>query len=151
MEACFIGHRTIEKSDDLSSILKKTIIALVNKGVTTFLFGSKSEFDSLSWEIVTQLKLEFPHIKRVYVRSNFQHIDKTYESYLSKSYEDTYFPKRLENAGKSSYVVRNYEMIERSQYCIFYYNNSYKGHNSGTAIAFKYAIRRKKIIINSFI
>ncbi|MBQ7339700.1 MAG: hypothetical protein IJW43_02465 [Clostridia bacterium] len=63
MQVCFIGHRTIQKNEELISSLKQTIIELINKGATTFLFGSKSEFDDLSWELVTELKETFPFIK----------------------------------------------------------------------------------------
>ncbi|MBO5926255.1 MAG: hypothetical protein J6Q38_01675 [Clostridia bacterium] len=50
-----------------------------------------SEFDELSWEVVTLLKKEYPYIKTVYVRSAFQHINDFYEKYLLNSYEETYF------------------------------------------------------------
>ena len=56
MKACFIGHRTIEKTNELIVSLKETIVTLINNGVATFLFGSKSAFDNLSWEIITELK-----------------------------------------------------------------------------------------------
>ena len=72
MKVCFIGHRTIEKSEELISSIKKTVITLVNKGATTFLFGGMGDFDDLSWEVVTVLKEKYPSIKRVYVRSAFQ-------------------------------------------------------------------------------
>lgn len=102
MKVCFIGHRTIQKDEELISSLKQTIIDLINKGATTFLFGSMSEFDDLSWEIVTTLKTKYPFIKRVYVRSAYRYIDKCYENYLLESYEETYFPPKLESAGKYS-------------------------------------------------
>ena len=60
MQACFIGHRTIEKNEELISSLKETIVILVNKGVNTFLFGSMSEFNDLAWKVVTELKNEYP-------------------------------------------------------------------------------------------
>ena len=107
MKACFIGHRTIENTEELALSLKELVSVLIKNGVTTFLFGSMSKFDSLSWEIVTELKKEHPFIKRVYVRSLYQYIDKDYEEYLLKYYEETYFPESLQNAGKSSYVKRN--------------------------------------------
>lgn len=161
MQVCFIGHRNIEKTDEMISLLRKTIITLIDKGVTTFLFGSKSEFDTLSWKIVTELKSKYPFIKRVYVRSVYPHISKSYEEYILKSYEETYFPSKLENAGKFSYVERNYEMIDNSTYCVFYYNENYRppqnrntifpsSSNSGTKIAYKYATKKKKIIINLY-
>ena len=153
MQACFIGHRKIEKREELISSLKETIITLVDKGVTTFLFGSMGEFNELSWQIVTILKEKFPLIKRIYVRSAYPYIEKSYEEYLLTSYEETYFPPKLEKAGKYAYVERNYEMIDNSMYCIFYYNENYipqSKRTSGTKIAYKYAIRKKKQIINLY-
>ena len=165
MRACFIGHRTIQKDEELISLLKQTIIDLINKGVTTFLFGSMSAFNDLSWEIVTALKAKYPFIKRVYVRATYQYIDKSYEKYLLKSYEETYFSPKLENAGKYSYVERNHEMINASTYCVFYYSESYvpalrrqpkrsvlspSKRNSGTKLAYNYALKRNKTIINLY-
>ena len=164
MQACFIGHRNIVKTENLVCLLTETIISLINNGVTSFLFGSKSDFDNLSWEIVTSLKEKFPFIKRVYVRSSFMQIDEAYKKYLLEYYEETYFPNKLKNAGKLSYVERNFEMIDKSSFCIFYYNPEYtplmkKPCNnmvkpsrlrSGTKIAYEYAIKKKKEIINLY-
>ena len=164
MQVCFIGHRTIEKSDKLITSLKETIIALINKGVTTFLFGSMSQFNDLSWTVVTELKNKYNFIKRVYVRSSYQFIDKSYEQYLAEFYEETYFPPQIKNAGKCSYIERNYEMINRSTYCVFYYDENYTPlkrptkHNmllppkrkSGTKIAYEYATKMNKKIINLY-
>ena len=158
MNACFIGHRTIEMTNDRKNSLKEKIVTLINYGVTTFLFGSMSKFNDLSWEITTELKNTYPFIKRVYIRSAFPQISKAYEEYILKSYEDTYFPSNIENAGKCSYIKRNYEMIDNSEFCLFYYNENYipplkhstKTHNSGTKIAYEYAKKKKKQIINLF-
>lgn len=87
MRVCSIGHRNIEKTDELISLLRDTIVTLIDKGVTTFLFGSKSEFDNLSWKIVTELKKNYPLIKRVYVRAAYQFLEKSYEEYVLQSYE----------------------------------------------------------------
>lgn len=151
MKACFIGHRTIEKTGELSVALKETVERLIRTGVTTFLFGSKSVFDNLSWRIVTELKKEYPYIKRVYVRAVYRDIEQSYEKYLLKSYDETYFPQKIEKAGKYAYVERNCEMIDSSTYCIFYYDEDYDaplGRNSGTKIAYRYAQKQKKEIIN---
>lgn len=154
MQVCFIGHRTIEKTEDTIASLRKTVVTLIKIGATTFLFGSMSEFDNLAWKVVTELKKEYPCIKRVYVRSAYQYVDEFYENYLLESYEETYFPKKIENAGRYSYVERNYEMIDRSTYCVFYYNENYippSKRNSGTKIAYKYALKKKKEIFNLYI
>ena len=151
MKACFIGHKTIKKSEVLISSLKETVLTLIHKGVTTFLFGSNSEFNNLAWEILTKLKEEYPHVKRIYVRSTQQPLEKSYEEYLLKFYEETYCPSKIEKAGKYSYVERNYEMIDKCEYCITYLNNTVlKDSKSGTKIAYDYAQRKSlKIFICS--
>ena len=54
---CFIGHRKIDLTKELEEKSRNVIEDLIiNKKVTTFLFGSKSEFDSLCHKIVTDLK-----------------------------------------------------------------------------------------------
>ena len=157
MKVCFIGHRHIKKNENLISTLKETVISLLKIGATDFLFGSMSEFDNLAWEIVTLLKKDYPYIRRIYVRSAYQYIDNTYTNYLLEHYEETYFPPKLENAGKYSYVERNYEMIDNCEYCIFYYNENHITKNrqqqqrkSGTKIAYEYAIKKKTQTINLY-
>ena len=163
---CFFGHMKIEEKPELESKLIEVVEDLiVNKGVTSFLFGSKSQFDDLCHKVVTDLKEKHPHIKRVYVRSAFQHIPDWYEDSLLNHYEDTYFPEHMEKAGKASYVERNQEMINKSDFCVFYYDENYlppRRKNSrrdltdyqpksGTAIAYDYAVRKRKEIINVMI
>lgn len=157
MQACFIGHRNILKTEELKIVLRKTVIALINKGVTAFLFGSMSNFDDLAWEVVTELKKEHVGVKRIYVRATYPYLEKAYEQYLLERYEETYFPSRIKDAGKYSYVERNYEMIDKSTYCVFYYNEAYipsltksAKRTSGTKIAYKYAVKNRKKIINLY-
>ena len=66
---CFFGHRKIAQTEELRIELYRIIQELVEqKNVHTFLFGSKSRFDSLCYEVVSSLKEKYPHIRRVYVR-----------------------------------------------------------------------------------
>lgn len=147
---CFLGHRTIEVTKELRLKLYEIVEKLITKNsVDTFLFGSKSQFNSLCLETVTELKEKYPHIKRVYVRAEYPYIDEQYKSYLLESYEDTYYPEKILNSGKASYIERNYEMIDKSDFCIVYYqDDSPTTHKSGTQIALNYAIKKEKQIIN---
>ena len=147
---CFTGHKEIDKTQELKAKLYKEIERLIEaEGVDTFLFGSKSRFDSLCLELVTQLKEKHPHIKRVYVRAEHPVIDDSYKAYLLRSYEDTYYPEKIVGAGKASYVERNREMIDKSRFCVFFYDSaSVATRKSGTEIALAYAKKKKKIIIN---
>ena len=70
----------------------------------------------------------------------------------------------MEKAGKASYVERNQEMINKSDFCVIYYDENYlppRRKNSrrdlfhyqpksGTAVAYDYAVKKKKKIINCF-
>ncbi len=162
---CFFGHRKIEDSDDLRRKLTETIERLiVEENIDTFLFGSKSQFNTLCYELVTEIKAKYSHIKRIYVRAEYPFINEKYKAYILKEYEDTYFPEHMINAGKASYVERNFEMIDKSRICIVYYDFEYQAPlrkasrrsvsdyqpNSGTKIAYDYAVNKNKIIHNSF-
>ena len=147
---CFFGHRTINETKELKAKLIEIIEKLIaDEKVDTFLFGSKSRFNSLCLEVITEMKEKHPHIKRVYVRAEFPYISNQYKNYLLESYEDTYYPEKIMNSGKTSYVERNYEMIDNSQYCILYYDEQYAPttRKSGTKIALDYAIKQQKKII----
>ena len=171
---CFIGHRKIDKSVELTQKVKNVIIDLIeNKGVNTFLFGSRSEFDDLCHSIVTELQKHNPQIKRIMYtcRSEYACMKEekeereriaravTKREIIYQDYDGEVQSDRVYNAGRASYVERNQEMIDASDYCIFYYNPEYQplrrkyskrsvGYyqpKSGTKIAFEYAILRKVV------
>ena len=162
---CFFGHRKIDETEELKNKLYRIIENLiVNENIDTFLFGSKSQFDDLCHKITTELKEKYPQIKRIYVRSAYQYIPDWYEKSLLENNEDTYFPEHMENAGRASYVERNQEMINHSKFCVVYYDENYlppRRKNSrrdlfdyqpksGTAVAYNYAVKKKKEIINIY-
>ena len=147
---CFFGHREINETEELKSKLIEVIEKLICENqVDTFLFGSKSQFNSLCLELVTEIKEKHPHIKRIYVRAEYPDISEHYKNYLLESYEDTYYPDKILNSGRAAYVERNYEMINKSHYCIVYYDepNAPTTRKSGTKIALNYAVKHKKEVI----
>ena len=177
MKCCFIGHRKIEKNDELKNKLKCVIEDLiVNKNVTTFLFGSKSEFDSLCHSIVCDLKEKYPNIKRVsytcgsescILERERERWEKIHSNFFRQKINLLCFDEEVEHktkyyAGKAGYIERNNAMIDDSNYCIFYYDDNYlppeRKHskrcvltyqpNSGTKLAFDYAMKTNKIVIN---
>ncbi|MBR4865242.1 MAG: hypothetical protein IKU11_01030 [Clostridia bacterium] len=147
---CFFGHREIHETDDLIQLVSAAIERLiVVESVDTFLFGSKSQFNSLCYELVTKAKEKHPHIRRIYVRAEFPIIDESYKNYLLGRYEDTYYPSKLIGAGKAVYVERNMEMIEKSRFCLIYYDEALAPtrRKSGTKIALEYAIRLERHLL----
>ena len=163
---CFIGHRKIEITVELRQKLYGYIESLiVNENVKMFLFGSRSKFNELCYEIVCELQEKYPDIQKVYVRSQYEYISKDYENYLLELYEKTYFPEKCKGAGKLSHTKRNEEMIDKSDYCLFYYDENYLPPKrkwakrdcfayqpqSVTALSYKYALQKKKKFYNFFI
>lgn len=147
---CFFGHRKINETEELKVKLYEIIEKLiVDENVDTFLFGSKSRFNSLCLELVTKIQEKYPHIKRIYVRAEYPDINEDYKNYLLESYEDTYYPEHIIGSGKAAYVERNYEMINLSRFCIVYYDESYAPttRKSGTKIALEFATKQDKRII----
>ncbi len=160
MKTCsFFGHRNTVVTPALCEKVRHTIIRLIEENnVTWFLFGSASKFDELCLKAVTDLQKDYPNIKRMYVRSHSPYIDKRYKDYLLESYDDTLLPKSVENAGKASYIKRNQEMINASDFCVFYYDEAYKPPmrkfsknsilnyqpKSGTKLAYQYALQKSK-------
>ena len=161
---CFFGHRNIIQTDELRHKVYSVIEELIRDyNVHIFLFGSKSAFDDLCHKIATDLKEKYPHIKRIYLRSSFQHIPDWYEDSLLEHYEDTYFPEKIQSAGRASYIERNQEMINKSKFCVIYYDETYSPPRrknsrrdlidyqpkSGTKIAYDCAKRKGLKIINT--
>ena len=146
---CFFGHRKINETEELKSKLIEIIEKLiVDEKVDTFLFGSKSRFNSLCLELATELKEKYPHIKRVYVRAEYPYISEQYKNYLLESYEDTYYPEHIIGSGRAVYVERNREMINKSRFCIVYYDKqkALTTRKSGTKLALDYATKQGKQI-----
>ena len=164
----FFGHRKIILNDKLKLLIKENVEDLiVNHKVENFFFGSKSEFNDLCHLIVTELKAKYPNIKRINytcksesctLDTNIEELEKKYFQVLKKEIKLQGYEKEIEFktkylAGKASYIERNQAMIDDSDFCVFYYNESYiptNKTNSGTKIAYKYALKRNKKILNLF-
>lgn len=160
---CVFGHRKVEGKEELKEKLSEIFESLiVLENVDTFFVGSKSEFDSLCRDVLAVQKEKYSHVKRIYVRAEYPDINEDYERYLLESCEATYFPEKARNSGKAVYVERNLEMIDKSDICVVYFKDYYQPPRrksgkrdltdyqpkSGTAIAYGYAVQKKRKIIN---
>lgn len=148
MIVAFIGHRKINKTEALKDKLKNIVENLIiNENADTFLFGSKSEFNTLCYDVVTELQAKYSAIRRVYVRAEREFISEEYRIYLFTLYEFTYFPKAVQGAGALSYVKRNQAMIDKCNIVVAYYDDQYippTKTESGTQMAVVYAIKNHK-------
>ena len=175
----FFGHRNIQITQNLKTELYNLIKMLIEKNnVTTFLFGSRSNFIDLCHQIVTQLKANYPNIKRIAYPCQHEMCilerdkplwEDTFFKVFKKQIEFNTYEQEVEFkekyiSGKAGYLKRNQAIINASDYCIFYYDKNYLPPKrkasksavntyqpqSGTAIAYNYAIKTQKTTINVF-
>lgn len=179
MKIAFIGHRTVTDAAQLKTKLTETVCQLISSGADTFLFGSRSDFNTLCWEAVTELRSRYPNVKRVSynapnetsftAKEERQHFEALYKQLAGGDvrcldFESVVHSPKTVNATKDVYVMRNQAMIDDSDVCVFYFDKDYLPPRrkqsakslfdyqpqSGTALAFVYAKRKKKTIINLF-
>lgn len=161
---CFIGHRKVE---DVSLVRKKVSILvyrLLDQGIYCFAFGDHSDFDQICWEEITKIKEIENRIRRIHYRKDYPIIAEKDMSVFYHDYEDNRFAERAMGAGKASYIKRNQQMIEDSSICVFYFQKERRlpqrktnrkdaslfQPQSGTALAFDYAEKKGKTIINLY-
>lgn len=164
MTCCFVGHRRIAQTEKVEKSLRVTLRNLLEQGVTRFIFGDHSEFNTLCYEIVTELKKEIPQIRRIHYRTDYPDADDYTMQFLLDGYEDSICPTGVAGTGKAVYVKRNQAMIHDSDICVFYFNDEYMppAHRvsnkaissnqpkSGTRLAYEYAQANGKEIINVY-
>ena len=152
MKTCaIIGHRKIDVGDNIGNRLACEIEKMVLAGVKTFLFGSRSEFNDLCYEIVCELKKKYSKIERVYVRAEYPKVNEEYSKWLNLHFEKSYYYDENLKEGRLKYIKRNEHLIDACDLCLFYYNENYlpkTKSRSGTRLAYDYALKKKKKIIN---
>ena len=169
MTVAFIGHRKVQDKEELVERIYDALTDLIeNEGADTFLFGSRSNFNDLCFMVVTEMKKIYPHIRRVYVRADYEKVSKLYEDCLLANYEETYYPDKVRGSNELCYVIRNACMVEACDVLVTYHDENYeplrkstknkmlapvfahKTMKSGTKMAVEYAQRQKKRVINVF-
>ncbi len=175
---CFIGHRKIDADDNLKKSITDCVKNLISVGVEVFAFGSRSEFNDLCYDAVSELKSSYPNIVRVNFtcaheafisQADKQRVEQTFNKVFNRTANFQAFEQEIEHknkytAGKGAYIERNYAMIDYCDICVFYYNKNYmppiRKHSkhdllpyqpkSGTELAYKYAKQKHKKIINLY-
>lgn len=164
MTCCFIGHRKIRVTEKLTKCLEDLICNLIKKGVRIFILGDHSAFSDLCYNMLTQLKKDYPYIKRVHFRPNYLFFDNHTKRFPDCGYEHSVCLGNTAFARKSAYLKRNQAMIKESDICVFYYNDKYQTKynktinrplentipKSGTMLAYEYAKSQNKKTINLF-
>jgi len=164
MKACsFFGHRDTPQTAELKQKVRETVERLIiEEGVNTFFFGSRSKFDELCHIVVTELKEKYPHIQRIaYLckhesgclagtgREEKRRIKEfTGQDVSVREFEDIKRSSRVNSAGRACYIERNYWMINESNVVLTFWEEKIaEQKTSGTNIAHNYAKSCGKTII----
>lgn len=146
---CFTGHRMIAKEDmaTLEEKLKAAIIALSQKGVTTFVAGGALGFDTMAALSVLALREQYGLTLRLVLPCKDQcrgwraSSVQTYNEILDAADEVIWTG---ETYTRGCMHLRNRRMVEQSGYCICYLRQT----TGGTAYTVKYAADAGLEIIN---
>lgn len=145
LTVAFFGHRDIEATEELKSKLYDLLENLILfENARTFLFGSRSKFDYLCLDIVTELKKRYFYIKRIYIRAEYRYISDSYKDYLLELYDDTYYSTNITKPSRAVYIQRNTEMAEKCDIAVCYVTKN----TVGAYKALEYAKRKGKRIVN---
>ena len=118
MTCTFIGHR--DSPNNIKTVLKSTIIELIDKYlVNEFYVGNQGNFDYMVLSILKEIAKEHPYISYTVVLAYLPQQKKIFEDY-----SHTIYPDILENTPpKFAIKMRNYWMIENSDFLVCYVNN----------------------------
>lgn len=145
----FFGHREIIVTKELKQKLRDIIENLITKeNFVIFFFGGFGEFDNLCHEIVTKLKNKYSFVKRIYVCEDYNFVDRPHKRpkwLTKKDYEEFIYLDMRYTGFYQKIYFRNIEMIEQSDFILFYVNNT---ENSNAYKTMQYAKRKKKTFIN---
>ena len=153
MTVAFIGNRELVVTQTMKDKLKRVIEGLiVDERADEFLFGSRSRFNDLCYEVVTELKSVYGHIRRINVRAEYEYVGQWYIDDLLTEYERSFFPESVHGAGAKAYVERNAVMVDMCDVLLFYLDPSFvpRRGKSGTGMAVAYAARKKKRVIDFY-
>lgn len=152
----FSGHRFMPFQDipAITALVKEYIHELVYKrGVTTFISGGAVGFDTLCADIVLKMQeddAEFAQKVRLvlylpcYDQSKKWSESDKYHLNMLKCKASEYKFITPSNYTPDCMRIRNYAMVDSSAYGIIYCT---KGH-SGTAQTFRYALSKKRGVVN---
>ena len=162
MKACsFFGHRDTPQTDELKHKVREIVERLiVEEGVDTFFFGSRSSFDEMCHMVVTELKEKYPHIQRIaYLckhesgclagegkKEQCRIKELTGRDVYVREFEDVKRSSRVNSAGRACYVERNQLMVDYSDIIVCKLEKGHIVKGSGTFISYMYAQRKNKLV-----
>ena len=129
MKVAFIGqvdYRERELIVKLKDKVKKIVENLiVEKGADEFIFGSIHCFNEICYDVVTELKIKYPHIQRFRMNMfKLYSIEDT--TWLNKNFDSWKNPERDIKKGELPGILLNQRIIDECDYLISYYDKNRK-------------------------
>ena len=143
----FFGHRWISLSEQEKTLLQNTVIDLItNEGVTDFIFGGYGSFDSIAYQTVSEIKKQYPNIRRIRALAYFPR-DKEDTDRLNRLYDFVFLPEGTE-IGPQRYAItrRNRTLAKECDFMICYVMSN----SGGAYTAMKTAKANGKKVINIY-
>lgn len=146
--SCF-GHSEVEITDDLILRARIEIEKAIADGVRTFLFGGRSDFDDLCYDLVTEQKKANPQlgIRRVFCFALDRDLRRPPHWFIRKEYEALECPVKAIDNWYRAIFFRNVAMIDQSDLVLFWVE---RRENSGAYKTYRYAVGEHKRIVNLF-
>lgn len=149
---CFTGHRNVKETAGLTNNLLEQLVKLIAEGAEVFYAGGAVGWDMLCERAVIELREKYPHIKLHLVLPcpAEEQTVKWSESDKRKFMNLLSAADMVEVCSEHYYdgcmKVRNQWLVDLSDVCVCYYNESNK--RSGTGQTVRMAERKNIRIIN---
>lgn len=146
--SCF-GHSDVAITDELTTRTRIEIDRAIEEGVRIFLFGGRSDFDDLCYDLVTEKRNADPqlNIKRVFCFALDKQLRKPPRWFIPKEYEALECPTKDFDYWYTAIYYRNLAMIDQSDLILFWVE---RRENSGAYKTYQYAVKKHKHIVNLF-
>lgn len=144
----FFGHRNIVVTEKLKTELTRIITLKIEKeNFCNFYFGGFGDFDDLCYKIVSGLKQKYKDIRRIFCLYDNRHVSfRKRPTWLkNEEYEDYVYLEPSFSGWYKRIYFRNIEMVNISDFIIFYVENS---DNSASYKILKYAKSKNKNFLN---
>ena len=146
MIVTFFGHRAYAGYDALRGDILSTMCAIAEQNPQCeFFCGGKGDFDGLCENCIDELKITFPHIKKILILPYF---DVEYQQeileYIKSKFDEMIFPPPCENCPpKYAWLHRNRWMVDNADIIL----SGVRWSWGGAAHASEYARKKNKKII----
>ena len=122
MSACtFFGHSQCYRLE--KEILMSAIEEMIKKGIDTFYVGNHGNFDTMVYNCLKQLSMQYPHIRYGVVLAYLPSKKREFDDY-----SNAVFPEGIE-IGPPQFAIerRNRWMVDVSDYCLCYIDHTWGG------------------------